>query len=119
MNTKGQNHGKNRSTHPRRARDVHHRRQGTMALQMRALHEPAVLRRLAQARQWGSAREPLLVRRSRHAPRSQGRVSGYEELLGTMPSYRVQLTGREELAEGTLGFRFEKPAGFRFKAGQA
>lgn len=36
-----------------------------------------------------------------------------------MPSYQVKLAGREELAEGTLAFRFEKPAGFRFKAGQA
>jgi ferredoxin-NADP reductase len=27
--------------------------------------------------------------------------------------------GREPLAEGTLAFRFEKPAGFAFKAGQA
>jgi ferredoxin-NADP reductase len=36
-----------------------------------------------------------------------------------MPSYQVKVEGREELAEGTLAFRFEKPAGFRFKAGQA
>ncbi len=36
-----------------------------------------------------------------------------------MPSYQVQLAGREPLAEGTLAFRFEKPAGFAFKAGQA
>lgn len=36
-----------------------------------------------------------------------------------MPSYEVKLAGREELAEGTLAFRFEKPAGFQFKAGQA
>jgi ferredoxin-NADP reductase len=36
-----------------------------------------------------------------------------------MASYQVKLAGREELAEGTLAFRFEKPAGFEFKAGQA
>lgn len=36
-----------------------------------------------------------------------------------MPSYQVKLAGREQLAEGTLAFRFEKPAGFSFKAGQA
>jgi ferredoxin-NADP reductase len=36
-----------------------------------------------------------------------------------MPSYQVKVTGREQLAEGTLAFRFEKPAGFHFKAGQA
>ena len=29
------------------------------------------------------------------------------------------LAGREQVAEGTLAFRFEKPAGFNFKAGQA
>jgi ferredoxin-NADP reductase len=36
-----------------------------------------------------------------------------------MPSYQVKLAGREELAEGTIAFRFEKPAGFNFKPGQA
>jgi ferredoxin-NADP reductase len=36
-----------------------------------------------------------------------------------MPSYHAKLAGREPLAEGTLAFRFEKPAGFAFKAGQA
>ncbi len=36
-----------------------------------------------------------------------------------MPSYQVKLAARETLAEGTLAFRFEKPAGFNFKAGQA
>ncbi|HJV11695.1 MAG TPA: FAD-dependent oxidoreductase [Burkholderiales bacterium] len=36
-----------------------------------------------------------------------------------MASYQVKLVGREELAEGTLAFRLEKPAGFQFKAGQA
>ena len=36
-----------------------------------------------------------------------------------MPNYQTKLAGREELAEGTLAFRFEKPAGFSFKAGQA
>lgn len=36
-----------------------------------------------------------------------------------MPSYQVKLAGREQLAEGTMAFRFEKPAEFSFKAGQA
>jgi ferredoxin-NADP reductase len=36
-----------------------------------------------------------------------------------MPSYQVRLAGREQLAEGTFAFRFEKPTGFNFKAGQA
>jgi ferredoxin-NADP reductase len=36
-----------------------------------------------------------------------------------MPNYQTTLAGREALAEGTLAFRFEKPAGFSFKAGQA
>jgi len=36
-----------------------------------------------------------------------------------MASYQVKLVGREELAEGTLAFRLEKPAAFQFKAGQA
>jgi ferredoxin-NADP reductase len=36
-----------------------------------------------------------------------------------MASYQVKLVGREELAEGTLAFRLEKPAGFQFKTGQA
>src|SRR5688572_26621789 len=36
-----------------------------------------------------------------------------------MPSYQVSLAGREQVAEGTVAFRFEKPAGFSFNAGQA
>jgi ferredoxin-NADP reductase len=36
-----------------------------------------------------------------------------------MPTYQVKLAGREQIAEGTQAFRFEKPAGFSFKAGQA
>jgi ferredoxin-NADP reductase len=36
-----------------------------------------------------------------------------------MPSYQTRLLGSEPLAEGTAAFRFEKPAGFSFKAGQA
>jgi ferredoxin-NADP reductase len=31
----------------------------------------------------------------------------------------LRLSGREEVAEGTMAFRFEKPAGWQFKAGQA
>lgn len=36
-----------------------------------------------------------------------------------MATYLVKLVGREQLAEGTLAFRFDRPAGFNFKAGQA
>lgn len=35
-----------------------------------------------------------------------------------MPKYSVKLNQRETVAEGTLAFYFEKPAGFAFKAGQ-
>ena len=31
----------------------------------------------------------------------------------------VRLLGKEQVAEGTMAFHFEKPPGFRFKAGQA
>jgi ferredoxin-NADP reductase len=34
-------------------------------------------------------------------------------------AHQVQLTGREAIAAGTMAFHFEKPAGFRFKPGQA
>ena len=36
-----------------------------------------------------------------------------------MPTYRVKLAGREQVVEGTFAFRFERPAGFAFRAGQA
>jgi ferredoxin-NADP reductase len=36
-----------------------------------------------------------------------------------MPVYEVKLSGRERIAEGTMAFRFEKPAGFAFEPGQA
>lgn len=36
-----------------------------------------------------------------------------------MTTYEVRLKGREEIAEGTMAFHFEKPTGFSFKAGQA
>jgi len=36
-----------------------------------------------------------------------------------MARHEVALTGREELAEGTMAFRFAKPAGFDFKPGQS
>ncbi len=32
--------------------------------------------------------------------------------------YNVKLTKKEEIAEGTMAFHFEKPEGFQFKAGQ-
>ena len=35
-----------------------------------------------------------------------------------MTTYEARLVGREEIAEGTMAFHFEKPAGFSFKAGQ-
>ncbi len=36
-----------------------------------------------------------------------------------MTTYQVRLVGREEIAARTMAFHFEKPAGFRFKPGQA
>jgi ferredoxin-NADP reductase len=36
-----------------------------------------------------------------------------------MARHEVALVAREELAEGTMAFRFTKPAGFAFKAGQS
>lgn len=36
-----------------------------------------------------------------------------------MRIYDARLEGREEIAEGTMAFRLEKPAGFSFKPGQA
>lgn len=36
-----------------------------------------------------------------------------------MARYEVALTGGEELAEGTMAFRFARPAGFGFKPGQS
>jgi ferredoxin-NADP reductase len=35
-----------------------------------------------------------------------------------MATYQVRLTGRAEVAEGTMAFHFEKPPDFAFKAGQ-
>ncbi|MFY9610772.1 MAG: hypothetical protein WAU45_19440 [Blastocatellia bacterium] len=35
-----------------------------------------------------------------------------------MPTHKVRLKRREEIAEGTAAFYFEKPEGFQFKAGQ-
>jgi ferredoxin-NADP reductase len=36
-----------------------------------------------------------------------------------MARHEVALRGREAVAEGTVAFRFDKPAGFTFKAGQS
>jgi len=36
-----------------------------------------------------------------------------------MTAWKLTLEGREEVADGTLCFRFARPAGFAFKAGQA
>jgi ferredoxin-NADP reductase len=35
-----------------------------------------------------------------------------------MDKFKVRLIGKEEVADNTMAFRFEKPAGFQFKAGQ-
>jgi ferredoxin-NADP reductase len=35
-----------------------------------------------------------------------------------MPVYTVKLSGREDVAKGTMAFHFEKPDGFVYKAGQ-
>lgn len=35
-----------------------------------------------------------------------------------MPIYKVKLKSRQEIADGTMAFHFEKPEGFRYKAGQ-
>ena len=35
-----------------------------------------------------------------------------------MITYAIRLKKREEVAEGTMAFHFERPAGFQFKAGQ-
>lgn len=35
-----------------------------------------------------------------------------------MPIYETKLIGREKIADGTMAFRFEKPRGFEYKAGQ-
>lgn len=35
-----------------------------------------------------------------------------------MPIYKVKLIAKQEVAEGTMAFTFEKPEGFTFKAGQ-
>lgn len=35
-----------------------------------------------------------------------------------MPNHQVRLKKREDVAEGTMAFYFEKPAGFQFKPGQ-
>ena len=35
-----------------------------------------------------------------------------------MPIYKTKLQRKEEVADGTMAFHFEKPAGFTFKAGQ-
>jgi ferredoxin-NADP reductase len=36
-----------------------------------------------------------------------------------MTTYEARLEGREQIAEGTMAFHFEKPAGFKFKPGHA
>ena len=35
-----------------------------------------------------------------------------------MPKFATRLVDRTEVAEGTMAFAFERPAGFNFKAGQ-
>lgn len=36
-----------------------------------------------------------------------------------MPSYKVKLKSKREIAEGTMAFHFDKPDGFTYKAGQS
>lgn len=36
-----------------------------------------------------------------------------------MPNFETELTGKENIAEGTMAFHFRKPDGFQFRAGQA
>ena len=36
-----------------------------------------------------------------------------------MPAFRIKLLSRTEVAEGTMAFFFDKPAGFEYKAGQS
>ncbi|MGH7232341.1 MAG: hypothetical protein ACREJU_13435 [Nitrospiraceae bacterium] len=38
--------------------------------------------------------------------------------VATSPTFMCNLNSRQEVAEGTMAFRFEKPAGWAFKAGQ-
>lgn len=51
-----------------------------------------------------------------------GRFVGYNYNMSkedlTMPVYTVKLVSREEVADGTMAFYFEKPQGFTHKAGQ-
>ena len=35
-----------------------------------------------------------------------------------MPIYETKLIERKEIADGTMAFHFQKPAGFEYKAGQ-
>lgn len=37
---------------------------------------------------------------------------------GHVANHQVKLKKKEEIAEGTMAFSFEKPAGFQFKPGQ-
>jgi ferredoxin-NADP reductase len=37
---------------------------------------------------------------------------------GHVSNYNVRLKKKEEVAEGTMAFHFEKPAGFQIKSGQ-
>jgi ferredoxin-NADP reductase len=39
-------------------------------------------------------------------------------IAGQMAGQTSELIRREEVAEGTMAFHFEKPSGFNFKAGQ-
>jgi predicted ferric reductase len=43
---------------------------------------------------------------------------GLSHRRGHMANHQVRLKKKEEIAEGTMAFYFEKPAGFQFKPGQ-
>jgi len=38
--------------------------------------------------------------------------------VATWPTFMTKLRSREEMTEQTMAFRFEKPADWKFKAGQ-
>src|ERR1700688_1019187 len=45
-------------------------------------------------------------------------ATGTVLIAGQMAGQTFELIRREEVAEGTMAFHFEKPSGFNFKAGQ-
>jgi ferredoxin-NADP reductase len=58
----------------------------------------------------------LQIARSRSASRLREKD---QDGRNSMSDYKLQLQGHDEVAEGTMAFRFNKPSGFTFKPGQA